>query len=61
MLFSLEKEYIYSITIPAKVQTYLACGKLILAMVEGEASAIIKDAKGLVKNILEFSSLKKQS
>ena len=61
MLFSLETEYIYSVTIPAKVQTYLACGKPILAMIDGEASAIIEDAKGLVKNILELSSLKKQS
>ena len=45
MLFSLKKEYIFSITIPAKVQTYLACAKPILAMVDGEASKIINDAK----------------
>jgi glycosyltransferase involved in cell wall biosynthesis len=70
MLFSLEKEYIYSITIPAKVQTYLACGKPILAMIDGEASAIIRDAKagltcgsgdaeGLAKNVLRLSKFDK--
>ena len=66
MLFSLRKEYIYSITIPAKVQTYLACGKPILAMADGEASDIIKkagagltcgagNAEGLANNILSLS------
>ena len=66
MLFSLKKEYIYSITIPAKVQTYLACGKPILAIVDGEASDIIKkagagltcgagNAEGLANNILSLS------
>ena len=66
MLFSLRKEYIYSIIIPAKVQTYLACGKPVLAMVDGEASDIIKEAGAgltcgagnahdLAKNILLLS------
>ena len=45
MLFSLKKEDIFSITIPAKVQTYLACAKPVLAMIDGEASKIIKDAQ----------------
>jgi len=44
MLFSLKDEYIFSITIPAKVQSYLACGKPILAMVNGEASKIIEES-----------------
>ena len=63
MLFSLKDEYIFSITIPAKVQTYLACGKPILGMVNGEAGKIIENAnaglvcpaespEALVKNIL---------
>jgi len=43
MLFSLKDEYIFSITIPAKVQSYLACGKPILAMVNGEAANVIND------------------
>ena len=45
LFFSLKKDYIFSITIPAKVQTYLACAKPILAMIDGEASKIIDDAK----------------
>jgi glycosyltransferase involved in cell wall biosynthesis len=63
MLFSLKDEYIFSITIPAKVQTYLACAKPVLAMVNGEAGEIVKNAnaglvcpaespEALVKNIL---------
>jgi colanic acid biosynthesis glycosyl transferase WcaI len=44
MLFSLKKEYIFSITIPAKVQTYLACAKPIVAMVDGEAASLIDEA-----------------
>jgi glycosyltransferase involved in cell wall biosynthesis len=68
MLFSLKKEYIYSITIPAKVQTYLACAKPVLAMIDGEAAKLIDDAdaglscpsespKLLAKNIENLSLL----
>ena len=68
MLFSLKKEYIFSITIPAKVQTYLACAKPVLAMIDGEASKMIDDAQAgltcpserpelLASNIKELSSL----
>ena len=71
MLFSLKDEYIFSITIPAKVQSYLACGKPILAMVNGEAANIINqnnvgyacnagDYKSLVKNIIKISELNKK-
>jgi len=44
MLFSLKKEYIFSITVPAKVQSYLACGKPVLAMIDGEGASIIDEA-----------------
>jgi glycosyltransferase involved in cell wall biosynthesis len=68
MLFSLKDEYIFSITIPAKVQSYLACGKPILAMVNGEAANVISGANagftcsagdfvGLSKNILKMSKM----
>ena len=67
MLFSLKDEYIFSITIPAKVQSYLACGKPILAMIDGEASKIIEEANAgltcpsesselLAENIKKLSS-----
>jgi len=49
MLLTLKKNDIFSKTIPAKLQSYLACGKPILGMIDGEASVIIKDSKcGLV-------------
>ena len=68
MLFSLKNEFIFSITIPAKVQTYLACGKPILAMVTGEGGKVVIDAKAglsceaesprkLVENILEIKKM----
>jgi glycosyltransferase involved in cell wall biosynthesis len=70
MLFSLKKEYIFSITIPAKVQTYLACAKPVVAMIDGEAAKIIDDSKAgiscpsespeiLSKNIKHLSLMKK--
>jgi colanic acid biosynthesis glycosyl transferase WcaI len=66
MLFSLKSEHIFSITVPAKVQSYLACGKPVLAMIDGEGADIIdeaeagytspaEDPKKLVKNILKMS------
>jgi glycosyltransferase involved in cell wall biosynthesis len=68
MLLSLKNEYIFSITVPAKVQSYLACGKPILAMINGEAADMINTAKAgltctsgdsvtLSKNILKMSNM----
>ena len=72
MLFSLKDEYIFSKTIPAKVQSYLACGKPILAMINGEGSKIIEDAnagltcpaenpKKLVENIIIMKEMRHES
>ena len=71
MLFALKKEYIFSITIPAKVQSYLACAKPIVAMIDGEAAKIIDDAqagltcpsenpKMLARNIEQLYLMKKK-
>ncbi len=68
LLFSLKKKEIFSLTVPGKVQSYLASAKPILAMIDGEAANIIKDAKAgivcnsedpqaLAKNIKNLSSL----
>tara|TARA_Y100001935_G_C17310122_1_gene515296 strand:+ start:4010 stop:5251 length:1242 start_codon:yes stop_codon:yes gene_type:complete len=70
MLFSLKDEDIFSITIPAKLQSYLACGKPILGMINGEAAKIINensagiaceagDYNSLANNIDNLSNLKK--
>ena len=49
LLVSLKKNKIFSLTIPAKVQSYLACGKPIIASLDGSGAKIITDAKcGLV-------------
>lgn len=44
LLVSLKKDPIFALTIPAKVQSYLACGKPILAVLDGEGGRIIEEA-----------------
>jgi len=44
MLVTLKDEPIFSFTVPAKIQTYMASGKIILGMINGEAVEIIKKA-----------------
>ena len=45
LLVSLKKSKIFSLTIPAKVQSYLACGKPIIASIDGIGAKIVTDAK----------------
>ena len=45
LLVSLKKNKIFSMTIPAKTQSYLACGKPIIASIDGEGAKIITNAK----------------
>lgn len=44
MVVSLKDEYIFSLTIPAKTQSYMASGKPILSMLNGEGNKTIKEA-----------------
>ena len=44
LLVSLKKDKIFSFTIPAKVQSYLACGKPIIGSLDGEGARIIIEA-----------------
>lgn len=44
LVVSLKRDPIFSITIPSKVQSYLACGKPILSSLDGEGSRIIQEA-----------------
>ena len=49
LLVSLKKSKIFSLTIPAKIQSYLACGKPIIASLDGEGAKIVEKAEcGLV-------------
>ena len=44
LLVTLKKDPIFSITIPSKVQSYLACAKPIIAALDGEGARIINEA-----------------
>jgi len=46
MLVSLKPEPIWAMTIPGKVQSYLAAGKPVLAMLDGEGAKVISDSGG---------------
>ena len=49
LLVSLKDEAIFSMTIPSKLQTYLAAGKPLLGMINGEGAMVIKEsASGFV-------------
>lgn len=44
LLVALKKDLIFSLTIPSKIQSYLACGKPIIASLDGEGARIVEDA-----------------
>ncbi len=49
LLVALRPDPIFSLTIPGKVQSYLAAGKPLLAMLDGEGARVVEDAgAGLV-------------
>lgn len=45
LIVSLKKDKIFSLTIPSKLQSYLACGKPILASLDGEGANIVVESK----------------
>lgn len=70
LLATLKKEPIFALTIPSKVQSYLASGKPILAAIDGEAASVIEasgagltaaagDSKSLAKHALHLYSMPK--
>lgn len=44
LLVTLRKEPIFELTIPSKIQSYLACAKPIIAALDGEGARIIEEA-----------------
>lgn len=44
LLVTLRKEPIFALTIPAKIQSYFACGKPVIAALDGEGAMIIEEA-----------------
>ena len=45
LLVSLRDEPIFALTVPSKVQAYMACGKAILASLAGEGAKIVEQSK----------------
>lgn len=56
LLVTLKREPIFALTIPAKVQSYLACGKPIVGALDGEGARIIEAAKAGIACPAEDSS-----
>lgn len=49
LLVALKKDPIFSLTIPAKLQSYLACGRPVIAALDGAGEDVVKESKsGLV-------------
>jgi colanic acid biosynthesis glycosyl transferase WcaI len=44
LLASLRREAIFAYTIPSKIQSYIACGRPVIAALEGEGARIIREA-----------------
>jgi glycosyltransferase involved in cell wall biosynthesis len=44
LLVTLKKEPIFALTIPSKIQSYLACAKPIIAALDGEGARVVKEA-----------------
>lgn len=71
LYLSLKKDPIFEITVPSKLQSYMACAKPILASIDGEAASVIHESAGglvssaenlelLVENMKQMMSLSKQ-
>ncbi len=44
LLVTLKKDPIFALTIPSKIQSYLACGKPIIAALDGEGANVIEES-----------------
>jgi glycosyltransferase involved in cell wall biosynthesis len=44
MLVTLRKDPIFAMTIPSKLQSYLACGRPVVAALEGEGARVVEEA-----------------
>ena len=71
MLVSLKRDPIFSLTVPGKIQSYMACGKPIIASLDGEGARLIEksgagfsspaeDADALVKSVIKIYNLPKE-
>jgi glycosyltransferase involved in cell wall biosynthesis len=59
LIVSLVNEPIFSVTVPAKLQTYIAAKRPILAIINGDAANIVKDNNlGFIANPGDINSIK---
>lgn len=68
LLLPLKREPIFALTIPGKLQSYLACARPLLAMLDGEGARIVQesgagftcaagDAEGLASHVLTLAAM----
>tara|TARA_B110000003_G_scaffold276366_1_gene322440 strand:+ start:659 stop:1870 length:1212 start_codon:yes stop_codon:yes gene_type:complete len=58
LLLSLNNDFIFTKTVPAKLQSYLALGKPVIASISGEGAKVIKKSKsGIVEDTSDFVKL----
>lgn len=68
MLVTMKKDPVLSMTLPGKVQTYMAAGKLIIGAIDGETSLVVaeakcgicggaEDAETLAENVRKFTKM----
>jgi glycosyltransferase involved in cell wall biosynthesis len=46
LLISLRHDPLYSMVVPSKLQSYMACAKPVIAALDGEAARIVRDSQG---------------
>lgn len=46
LLVQLKKDPLFALTVPGKLQAYMACGRPIIAAVEGSAAEVVSESKG---------------
>lgn len=45
MLVTLKRDPIFALTVPARIQAYMACGRPIIAVLDGEGARIVEEAR----------------
>lgn len=71
MLVTLKREPVFSLTIPSKIQSYLACGRPIIAALDGEGGQVVvesgagfasppEDSEALAESILTIYRMPKE-
>ncbi|MCD4743899.1 MAG: glycosyltransferase family 4 protein [Desulfobacteraceae bacterium] len=72
LLVTLKKDPIFSLTIPAKLQSYLACGRPVIAALDGAGAEVVEESKSglvcppddsnkLAKAVLEMYSMPEEN